>query len=302
MSAGTNDIDLSYLLPASQQVALLPNEDRLKRIRAERWIGYPKAVEALDKLETLLAWPIKQRMPNLLIIGPTNNGKSMIIEKFRRAHPIIPGLDSDKIPIVTVQMPSDPSIHRFYAALLAAIGAPIPLRRRLAEMEQHVLGLLRAVNIRMLIIDELHNLLSGSNKQQREFLNLLRFLGNELHVPLVGVGTKDAYLAIRTDDQLENRFEPLTLPLWQEGKNFESLLASFVAVLPLRRPSLIANADMTRYLLARTEGTIGEIAQLLMAAASDLATIKLTHRSRRLCIIVTQLRNKNEPTKNEKLR
>ena len=30
------------------------------------------------------AWPNKQRMPNLLLVGPTNNGKSMIVEKFRR--------------------------------------------------------------------------------------------------------------------------------------------------------------------------------------------------------------------------
>jgi len=29
-------------------------------------------------------------MPNVLLIGPTNNGKSMLIEKFRRAHLIEP--------------------------------------------------------------------------------------------------------------------------------------------------------------------------------------------------------------------
>ncbi|MFF8032311.1 TniB family NTP-binding protein [Streptomyces sp. NPDC016626] len=50
-------------------------------MRADRWIGYPRATEALERLETLLAWPSKQRMPNLLLIGPTNNGKSMIVEK-----------------------------------------------------------------------------------------------------------------------------------------------------------------------------------------------------------------------------
>ncbi len=39
-----------------------------------------------------------------------------------------------------------------------------------------------------------------------KFLNLIRFLGNQLRIPLVGVGTREAYLAIRSDDQLENRF------------------------------------------------------------------------------------------------
>ena len=53
-----------------------------------------------------------------------------------------------------------------------------------------------------------------------------------------------------------------TAPTYTPG-----LLASFVAILPLRRPSFIANSDMARYLLTRTEGTIGEVAQLLISAA-----------------------------------
>ena len=119
----------------------------------------------------------------------------------------------------------------------------------------------------MLVIDELHNIMAGTGNNRREFLNLLRFLGNELKVPMVGIGTKEAYMAIRSDDQLENRFEPMVLPLWQEGSELESLLASFTAILPLRRPSFIANPDMARYLFTKTEGTIGELAQFLMNAA-----------------------------------
>ncbi|WP_318036771.1 TniB family NTP-binding protein [Streptomyces chengmaiensis] len=76
--------DLSHLHPAAQQIARLPDAERLRYVRADRWIGYPRATAALERLETLLTWPTRQRMPNLLLIGPTNNGKSMIVEKFRR--------------------------------------------------------------------------------------------------------------------------------------------------------------------------------------------------------------------------
>lgn len=41
----------------------------------------------------------------------------------------------------------------------------------------------------------------------------------------------------------------------------------FAASLPLQRRSPITTPDMARYLLARSEGTIGELAHLLMAAA-----------------------------------
>lgn len=262
------DIDLSHLHPAARQIARLPDAERLWYVRADRWIGYPRAAEALERLETLLAWPSKQRMPNLLLIGPTNNGKSMIVEKFRRTHPPISHPDREEIPVLGMQMPSDPTVIRFYTALLAALGAPLRVRyHRLADVEQLTLRLLRSAGVRMLVIDELHNVLGGRGDRRREFLNLLRFLGNELRIPLVGVGTRDAYLAIRADDQLENRFAPLTLPRWETDADACSLLASFAAAFPLRRPSPITTPEMVGYLLTRSEGTIGELAHLLTDAA-----------------------------------
>lgn len=259
--------DLSHLTPAAQGWMNLPAGERIQRIRADHWIGYPLAVEALGRLEALFAWPCKQRMPNLLLVGPTNNGKSMIIEKFRRRHPPTSGPEQEHIPVLCMQMPSEPSALRFYMGLLATIGVPLRPRQRLAELERLTLGILQTVGVRMLVIDELHNVLAGNGAHRREFLNLLRFLGNEMRIPLVGVGTRDAYLAIRSDDQLENRFEPLVLPLWEVGPESCSLIASFVAAFPLRYPSPIATPDMARYLLTRSEGTIGELAQLLTAAA-----------------------------------
>lgn len=258
-----------HLTAAAQAASLLPAEERISRIRADRWIGYTRGRSALNRLDELLAWPRKQRMPNLLIVGPTNNGKTMIVEKFKRDHTVAPSeaTDHEHIPIVTVQVPSEPSVARFYAMLLTSIGAPIRPRAKVAELEQLALKLLRVVKADMLIIDELHNVLAGKSDARRQFLNLLRFLGNELRIPIVGVGTRDAYLAVRSDDQLENRFEPLPLPLWEEGEELMSLLASFAAALPLKRPSEIATPEMSRFILSRTEGTIGEIARLLVAAA-----------------------------------
>lgn len=247
--------------------ALLPASDRLRRLRSDRWIGYTRATQAVERLEALFSWPQRERMPNLLLIGPTNNGKSMVIEKFRRLHPTISLPDREQIPVFVVQMPSEPSVSRFYVALRAAMGAPIQPRQRIAELEQSTLSLLREVGVKVLVIDELHNVLAGRGDARREFLNLIRFLGNELRIPLVGVGTQDAYLAIRSDDQLENRFEPFPLPRWEPGPEACALLASFAAAFPLRRPSLIGTEEMAAYLIARSEGTIGELAQLLAAAA-----------------------------------
>lgn len=260
-------LDLSHLHPSAQSTARLPAAERVYRIRADRWIGYPRAIEAVTRLETLLTWPRKQRMPNLLLVGPTNNGKSMIIERFRRQHLPTTEPDREHIPVLCVQMPSEPSPLRFYTAIVAALGAPLRPRPRVIELERLTLTLLREVGVQILVIDELHNVLAGRGDVRREFLNLLRLLGNELRIPLVGVGTREAYLAVRSDDQLENRFEPFVLPVWEAGEDARSLLASFAAAFPLRHRSAIDTDDMTQYLLARSEGTIGELAHLLTAAA-----------------------------------
>lgn len=260
-------LDLSHLTPQAQRLALLPDAERVQYVRADRWIGYTRATEALARLDELMTTPSKQRMPNLLLTGATNNGKSMIIEKFRRSHPPVSHRDREEIPVLVMQMPSEPSVLRFYTALMAAMGAPLQPRMRLADAEQVALRLLRAIGVRVLVIDELHNVLAGRGEDRREFSNLLRFLGNELRIPLVGAGTRDAYLAIRSDPQLENRFTPFTLPLWEPGEQACALLASFTASFPLRRPSAIATPDMASYLLTRCEGTIGELTALLTDAA-----------------------------------
>lgn len=137
---------------------------------------------------------------------------------------------------------------------------------RVVELEQIALQLLREVKVKVLIIDELHNILGAKENVRRQFLNLIRFLGNELRIPIVGVGTREAYLAIRSDPQLENRFEPMPLPVWEEGEDLLKLLSSFSSMMPLKSRSNIATEDMSKFILSRTDRTIGEIAKLLTAA------------------------------------
>ncbi|KEO55264.1 hypothetical protein TP2_15845 [Thioclava pacifica DSM 10166] len=46
-------------------------------------------------------------------------------------------------------------------------------------------ALLRDLGLRMIMIDEVHNLLAGTHREQRRFLNVLRYLSNELEASLV---------------------------------------------------------------------------------------------------------------------
>jgi type II secretory pathway predicted ATPase ExeA len=211
-------------------------------------------------------------MPNMLLVGPTNNGKTMIVEKLRRSHlPVDAAATAAgvaSIPVLKVQMPPGPDEHRFFGTILDGLGFPGAPNDRTARRQDAALQLMRATAVRLLVIDEVHNLLSGTALQQRRFLNLLRWLGNELQIPLVAVGTAEALRAIQSDDQLANRFEPFPLPPWRDGKEYRRLLSTLEAVLPLRRPSGLAETALAQKILAAAEGILGEIIAIVTRAAT----------------------------------
>lgn len=157
---------MDHLLPNIRQIVTLSKEQRTIALQDEHWIGYTRAQEALSRMEELLNYPKKIRMPNMLLISPTNNGKSMIVEKFRRTH--LPytseNQDHEVIPVLTVQMPSNPSVRRFYSAMLDALGTPITYSTT-AQYESIAMKLMKVTEVRILIVDELHNLLAGNNNR-----------------------------------------------------------------------------------------------------------------------------------------
>ncbi len=260
---------VAHLSENAQAALELSVEERLDRIRRPRWIGYTRAKKLLDKLDDLLTHPKTHRMPNLLIVGDTNAGKTMLANRFVQLHPADKTLGGEAVivPVLAIQAPPGPDEGRFYNAILEALATPYNPRERVAQQQIQVLRMLKRIGIQMLIIDEVHNVLTGSVTKQRQFLNVLKYLGNDLQITLVGLGTKEALRALQADPQLANRFEPAALPPWQLDQEFQMLLASFERALPLRQPSGLADETLARKLLALSEGSLGELSVLLTSAA-----------------------------------
>ena len=174
--------ELNHLSPETRALALLPDEQRILAVQRDRWIDYPRATEAIDRLDRLLATPQRERMPCMVLHGDSNIGKTLIIAKFMRSHP--PGFDADRgieqRPIISMQMPATPDQRRFYSGLLFELGAPQAPNATLSSLERVARDILRTIAPRMLIVDEVHHLLAGSSVEQRAALNLLKYLANDL--------------------------------------------------------------------------------------------------------------------------
>ena len=165
------------------------------------------------------------------------------------------------------EMPPKPSEVRFYGQLLKAIGAPQRSHERLATVEPVTLALLHEIKPRMLVVDEVHNLLAGSAREQRVALNLLKFIANDLSCSVVALGTRDARAVMQTDAQIASRFRPMELPRWQDDDALARFLRSYEKLLPLKNPSRLAERALLAPILKRSGGVTGEICALLTAGA-----------------------------------
>ncbi len=259
----------SHLNPMAQSWLTLTPGERIFQMEKDMWVGYSQAKLVIDRLEQLLAHPTISRMPNLLLVGRTNNGKTQILKRFRELHPASDNLGDEAIsvPVVYVQAPAVPDEKRFYADILNTIFAKYSVSDHPHKLLSNVKDKFARIGVRMLIIDELNSLVSGSLAKQRQFLTVLKHLSNELQIPIVGAGTEDAVRAIQTDPQLSNRFTPMTLPRWGMDSEYRRLLASYEQILPLPAPSNLAEKILAHNIWARTEGTIGETVTLLKASA-----------------------------------
>ncbi|MEW8458374.1 MAG: TniB family NTP-binding protein [Candidatus Thiodiazotropha sp.] len=259
----------SHLLPKVAAYLEQPDEKRIEYIRSPRWIGYPRAQTILDRLETLLTHPKSHRMPNLLIVGDTNNGKSMLVNRFSSRHKPEDNPEGDAaiVPVLCMQAPPIPDEGRFYNTILELLFAPYKPGDRADRKQFQAIKLLKTVGLKLLIIDEIHHILAGTMTKQRAFLNVIKYLGNELQVPIVGVGTKDAFRAIQTDLQLSNRFDHALLPRWQNDDDYLRLLVTFERAIPLRYTSNLIEGGLADKIYSMSEGYIGEIDRLLIEAA-----------------------------------
>lgn len=266
----------SHLLQKAAAYLERPEAERITYIRSPRWIGYPLAQQILDQLENLLTHPKSHRMPNLLIVGDTNNGKTMLVKRFCNRHKPQDDPDGEAavVPVLYVQAPPVPDEGRFFNAILELLFAPYKPGDRADRKQFQAIKLLKAVGLKMLVIDEIHHILAGTMTKQKAFLNVIKYLGNELEVPIVGVGTRDAFRAIQTDLQLSNRFDHALLPRWNNDDEYLRLLATFERAIPLHQPSNLIDGALADKIYSMSEGYIGEVSRLLVTAAVKAVEMK----------------------------
>ncbi len=80
--------DLTHLDAETAELALRSTEERIRPVWQECWIGDPAAMRTIQYLKWLYSLEQRQRMPHMVLLGVTNNGKSTVIRRFMLDHPV----------------------------------------------------------------------------------------------------------------------------------------------------------------------------------------------------------------------
>lgn len=253
------------------------NDNRIEAILKDKWVNYPKSKQVMDSLEMLLKFPKNYRMQNLLIMGESNNGKTTIARRFLNQHkPYIETLIDEETnspyesvvrPVIMIQCPHVPHEKSFYYNVLDQLNLPYRKNTRAEFLKQTIINAFKDMKVKIMIMDEIHHVLSGTASKQREFLNLIKYISNEAQVSIVALGTSEASFALKAERQLDTRFDKMIIPKWQYDENFLKLLLTIEKIISLKNESNLTNQEISKLLFQMSNGIIGEVFKIIRLAS-----------------------------------
>ena len=252
-------------------------DNRIDAILKDKWVNYPKSKQVMDALEMLLKFPKNHRMQNLLIMGESNNGKTTIARRFINQHkPYIETLidedtntpyESVVRSVIMIQCPHIPHEKSFYYNVLDQLNLPYRKNTRAEFLKQTIISAFKDMKVKILIMDEIHHVLSGSASKQREFLNLIKYISNEAQVSIVALGTSEASFALKAERQLDTRFDKMIIPKWRYDENFLKLLLTIERIISLNNQSNLTDPNIAKLLFQMSNGIIGEVFKIIRLAS-----------------------------------
>ena len=261
------------LAPQFRKYLEMSDEERIYFIQKDKWIDYPLANKVLLKMQDIFNAPKSIRSRGMLLYGDSNNGKTAILKKFYRSFSKDEYIDEDGdlihlMPIVYVISESSSDESIMFSKILSAKNVPVNHKEKVTKKKEEVIYNLGIMKTKLIIIDEIQNVLQGPYNKMTQLITSLKTLNNTTAIPIILAGTQDAMSAISIDNQTKSRFKPLELPNWNNDENFSRFITTIEAMLPLKKASnLYQNYELLTYIHELSNGCIGEVIDILKDAS-----------------------------------
>ena len=261
------------LAPQFRKYLEMSDEERIYFIQKDKWIDYPLANKVLLKMQDIFNATKSIRSRGMLLYGDSNNGKTAILKKFYRDFSKEEYIDEDGdlihlMPIVYVISESSSDESVMFSKILSAMNVPVNHKEKVTKKKEEVIYNLGIMKTKLIIIDEIQNVLQGPYNKMTQLITSLKTLNNTTAIPIILAGTQDAMSAISIDNQTKSRFKPLELPNWNNDENFSRFITTIEAMLPLKKASnLYQNYELLTYIHELSNGCIGEVIDILKDAS-----------------------------------
>lgn len=253
------------LHPSAEALLCAPNMARASKIIQDHKVLYPALQQVISEAEWMVYEPRQTRARGRIICADRANGKTSIAELIQSR--FCEFSRSDAPCVLRISMSGLHDTRSVYGRIMEELGTPVRLSHRLSDRELLVQRLLRNVNCRLLILDEVQDILMGNAREQVRVLQAVKLLMNELNLPIMAFGTDAAGRGFKEDPHLAARFTDYTLPLWKADSTLANFLATYERMLPLKKPSHLASPDKLAVLAKVGEGVLGKIVERVKNAA-----------------------------------
>jgi len=243
----------------------LSDVDRTIAVYEDVWVPHEQWNRIRNAVETVLRMPPKNQALCLLVAGESGMGKTAMVDRLGRHFGLKEGVNEPCIVILKLR--ADVEYKKFKMLLFAALTGDMKFSESNIT-DELMLGAIRALNIRAIVIDEINNLTLATRPDVSKNLALLRALGGSpFHISVIALGNDRAANALASDKQLQRRFENFILNRWAENAEFRSWLSGLQTTLPLKNPSNLTASKELKFILECTHGVTDGIIKLIQRAA-----------------------------------
>ena len=238
--------------------------------RRRRFFPYDYGEALLSDMSDLLEEdPDEVKPACMLITGQSDTGKSALLREFLDRHPARPNPEGNAFqrPVICINVPEGGSETKLWSRAFAALGSPKIGTGNAGDREQAFLRLLRNVGVKVICLDEIHNLQSRGASSQRKALVLLKDFANEVGVPIIATGTPVARTVIKQDDQFLSRFDTHELLPWDDPLRVATLLCAYERELGFDGETVLVEEDVIDWVIASAAGQLGAIVKRFKRAA-----------------------------------
>ena len=251
------------LAPSTLRLLDKPLAERFLYVLEPFSIKYPAFKQVESQAKWMIREPIPKRARGRITYGPRGSGKTTLLESIYNDYYV----GGRNFKAVKASLEGVRGTRDVYGRILTALKSPVSMSSTVGDREMIVTKILEEAGTRLLLLDELQDILHATKVEQQRSLSAIKYLMNKLHLHVLAFGTEEAKDALMSDPHLQARFSAIALPGWQANTTLADFLSTYERYLPFPRPSALWRSECLEYLAVIGKGSISSIIERIQNAA-----------------------------------